>query len=60
MILCKSCLCWVDCGKKNNKPYGFCLCEYLFTYTAKTSCKEYINGTPSTNKEWEDFHNEKA
>lgn len=52
-VLCKTCLCWVDCGKRSGKIYGFCLVEDLFTYTAKTSCKEYIRGNPSIENEGE-------
>lgn len=60
-VLCKSCLCWIDCDPKGRKgkPYGFCLCRDLFSYTAETECKDYVNGTPSTDKEWEDYQNGK-
>ena len=49
-ILCKTCICWVDC-----KDRGFCLCEKLFTYTAKTECADYVNGTPCTEKEFDTY-----
>lgn len=49
-ILCKTCICWVDCGAK-----GFCLCEDLFTYTAKTECDDYVNGEPSTEREFDNI-----
>lgn len=54
-VLCMTCLCWINCMGKNKEPHGFCLCEPLFTYTARTQCKDYIKGTPSTDEEWEDF-----
>lgn len=46
--ICKTCVCWVDCKDK-----GFCLCEDLFTYTEKSSCKMYEEGTPITEEEYE-------
>ncbi|MBO7715810.1 MAG: hypothetical protein J6S85_19765 [Methanobrevibacter sp.] len=46
--ICKTCSCWVDCKDK-----GFCLCEDLFTYTEKSSCKMYEEGTPITEEEYE-------
>lgn len=52
-ILCTTCAAWVDCGKKDGKPYGFCLCQDLFTYTAETKCADYVNGTAMTEKEFE-------
>ena len=52
-ILCKSCIYWVDCGEKENKPYGFCLAEDLFTYTARKHCNDYTKGTPITEEEFE-------
>ena len=52
-ILCKSCICWVDCGERDGKPHGFCLCEKLFTYTTRTQCADYVNGDPTTEKEFE-------
>lgn len=58
-ILCKKCVAWVDCGEKDNKPYGFCLQEPLFTYTLRTICSEHIEGTPSTEKDFENFQNER-
>lgn len=51
-ILCKSCICWVDCGDK-----GFCLCRDLFTYTNETECEDYSDGEPSTEEEWEEAQN---
>ena len=45
-ILCKTCAAWVDCKDK-----GFCLCENLFTYTARTKCSDYVKGTPITEEE---------
>ena len=53
-IVCKKCACWVDCTK-NGETKGFCLQENLFTYTAKTSCQDYIEGTPMTEQEYEDY-----
>lgn len=47
-ILCTTCCAWVDCGEKDGKPYGFCLCQKLFTYTAKTACIDYMNDTVAT------------
>ena len=55
-ILCKSCLYWVDCGEKESKPYGFCLIESLFTYTAKTRCNDYECGTPVSEQEFEEYN----
>lgn len=52
-ILCNECSTWVDCGIKNNKPYGFCLQKDLFTYTAETQCSAYIKGTPISELEYE-------
>lgn len=49
-ILCKTCICAVLCKDKQ-----FCLNEELFTYTAKTSCQDYIQGTPMTEQEYEDY-----
>ncbi len=54
-MLCKTCNFWVDCGKKNRKPHGFCLCEDLFTYTAKQKCVNYAKGTPMTAEKWEEL-----
>ena len=54
-ILCKSCICWVDCGEKKGKAHGFCLCRDLFTHTAETECRDYLKGKPSTEEEWENF-----
>ena len=51
-ILCKTCFYWVDCSKKE-KTHGFCLMCDLFTYTKKTKCRDYINGKPMTEKEFE-------
>lgn len=55
-IVCKKCSCWVDCTKDKNKPYGFCLMEDLFTYTEKTKCEKFIDGTPVTEKDFDDCH----
>lgn len=52
-ILCESCSYWVDCGMEDGKPYGFCLAQDLFTYTAETSCGEYSEGKPLTEEEFE-------
>ncbi len=53
-VLCKKCICWVDCGEKEKRPYGFCLSKDLFTYTAETKCGNFIKGVPFTEAEWED------
>ena len=53
-ILCKKCICAVICADKQ-----FCLREPLFTYTERVKCKDYAQGTPSTEQEWKDYHNGK-
>ncbi len=55
-ILCKNCIKWVNCGNKENRPYGFCLAEDLFTYTARTKCSEYTEENPITENEYEDYN----
>ena len=52
-ILCKTCAAWVDCGLKDDKPYGFCLMCDLFTYTAATTCPNHVDGEPIPEKEYE-------
>lgn len=32
----------------------FCLTEPLFTYTARTHCSDFIDGTPVTEKEFDE------
>lgn len=59
-VLCKKCVAWVDCGEKENKSYGFCLQEPLFTYTARTECSDHIEGTPSTEQDYENFQKERG
>ncbi len=46
MNLCESCVRWVDCGKKGNKEYGYCVLESLYTYTDRKSCVDYVKGEP--------------
>ena len=53
-ILCRTCNIWVDCGKKDGKPHGFCLARDLFTYTEETECMDYSKGQPSTEAEYEE------
>lgn len=55
--LCNKCATWVDCGIRENKPYGFCLQQDLFTYTARTDCIDFIEGKPITEKEYGEFNN---
>ena len=50
-VLCKTCVRWVDCGKKDGEQYGFCVLEPLYTYTAYTRCSDYLKGTPLKEKE---------
>ena len=38
---------------EDGKPYGFCLAQDLFTYTAETSCGEYSEGKPLTEEEFD-------
>lgn len=56
-VLCTHCIKWVKCTPhKNSKvqePYGFCLAEDLFTYTARNRCKEFTAGECCTEQEWE-------
>lgn len=52
-IVCTKCSCWVDCSR-GEETYGFCLTEPLFTYTAKTRCSDFIDGTPLTEKEFDE------
>ena len=47
-ILCKTCIYSVLCDDKQ-----FCLIEDLFTYTKKTRCKSYEEGSPITEAEYE-------
>ncbi len=54
VVLCKSCIKWVDCTKKNGRPIGFCLEEELFTHTEKTVCDDYVQGNPIPEKVWEE------
>lgn len=55
-VLCESCLYWVNCHKKNNKPNGFCLTMDLFTYTAKSKCKDYEEGRPTLVEEYDNYN----
>lgn len=54
--LCITCMNWVNCGWKNGKPLGFCICEDLYTYTNKSvneDCLNYTEGQSISLKEWE-------
>ncbi len=55
-ILCKKCTSWVDCGEKENLPFGFCLKKDLFSYTAETKCSMYLEGTPMSEQEFENYN----
>ena len=52
-ILCESCSHWIDCGTKDNKPYGYCVMEDLYTYTARKKCPDYCRGEPVKEEELE-------
>lgn len=56
-ILCTHCNYWVKCTPnekaKVQEPYGFCMLESLFTYTAKTSCRLFNEGQPMSEQAWE-------
>ena len=49
MNICQKCTWWVDCHNK-----GFCLQEDLFTYTEKESCRDFEQGKPMTEEEYEE------
>lgn len=56
---CAICSRWVDCGRKDGEPWGFCLIEDLFTYTCKSIdeyCDGYEEGESITLKDWEDVN----
>ena len=51
-MLCCKCMYWVNCTKEDEID-GFCLTEDLFTHTKKTECKDFMEGKPMTEKEFE-------
>lgn len=57
-VLCTHCNNWVKCTPHEKarirEPYGFCITEYLFTYTAKDKCKDFVEGKPMSEEEWEE------
>ena len=53
-ILCKTCVFWVDCNNENS----FCLVRDLFTPTFNTKCRDYKEGNPMTEKEYEEWNAE--
>ena len=55
-ILCKKCATWVDCGEKEGKPFGFCVQKDFFTYTAESECPMYLEGTPISGQEFENYN----
>ena len=55
-VLCKKCATWVDCGEREGEPYGFCLQEYLFSYTARENCNNFLEGQPMTEQEYESYN----
>ena len=52
-MLCCKCMYWVNCTKEDEID-GFCLTEDLFTHTKKTECKDFMEGKPMTEKEFEE------
>ena len=52
-VLCYKCMYWVNCSRGRKKE-GFCITEYLFTYTKKTECKDFMEGKPMTEKEFDE------
>ena len=51
-ILCYHCSSWVDCSNDAEKK-GFCITENLYTYTEREECKDFEEGDPMTEQEYE-------
>ena len=49
-ILCETCQFWVRC---ENDDSSFCLCRDLFTPTHATECRDYSEGEPMTEEEFD-------